>query len=125
MLLALTGLLAMHGITASSASAALPCGQAPAHSSQHGHVMAEASDSHAPAIGDVNGASLAGTVSDSSHLGMLCLAVLVMALLIGLRRTTLRPSHSGDLAGDVSFASGSGSRAPPDDQQSRLCTWRT
>lgn len=70
----LVGLAAMHGVTASSASAAAPCGVAVAH--VHGDVP-------------IDSASLGPTLStpmpvDPDHAGMACLVILLAGVVLAL-----------------------------------------
>ena len=110
-----TGLLAMHGITASTASAAAPCGAAVPH--EH-HAV--------PASGDLPTASQASDVGSlAHHAGALCLAILVGGLVVGalVRCTPLRVlSDARAHAGTPVAVAG---RAPPDTLHSLLCVSRT
>lgn len=110
-----TGLLAMHGITASTASAAAPCGAAVPH--EHEAV---------PASGDLPTAQQASDVESlAGHAGALCLAILVGGLVVGalVRRSPIRTlSDAGALASPPLAATG---RAPPDTLRSLLCVSRT
>jgi hypothetical protein len=138
-LLALAGLLAMHGITATTASAAVSCGQAPtpavgdsgahatSHASQHDHGPATRGSApvDGPAIATVQGASLSGVLPGTDHAGMLCLAVLAVALLLGLRRTGWTRQPALSTLGSRPVLVARSPRAPPDDAQSVLCRWRT
>jgi len=110
-----TGLLAMHGITASTATAAAPCGAAVPH--EHHPV---------PAPGDLPTAQRASDVAPlSSHAGALCLAILVGGLVVGLLvRRTLRSRHAR-ASGSTMSGPAMTSRPPPDTALSLLCVSRT
>jgi hypothetical protein len=113
-LLVVSGLFVMHGITASTASAAAPCGVTAPHD-QHG--LAAPSE---PTGTVVAAPDLAG-----GHDGALCLAVLVGGLVVGLlaRRTAWDTSRSY-LRDGTSIPASSG-RAPPGAGLSLLCVSRT
>jgi hypothetical protein len=114
-----TGLLAMHGITASTANAAAPCGAALPHE----HTVVATGDPLADGLLTVQ------QVSDvqplSGHAGALCLAILVGGLVVGLLvRRTPRGRHAaarGSTAPIVALAG----RAPPDTALALLCVSRT
>lgn len=112
-LLIVSGLFAMHGITAATASASVPCGVAAPHDHQ---AAAPAADPQ-PTLA---AAGLAG-----GHEGAVCLAVLVGGLLLGLLarhragRTTATPPGHAPLA---LTATG---RAPPLPLRTLLCVSRT
>lgn len=110
-----TGLLAMHGITASAASAAAPCGAAVPHEHRA-----------APASGDLTTASQASDVESlAGHAGAFCLAILVGGLVVGalVRCTPLRALFDTRAhAGPPLAVAG---RAPPDTVRSLLCVSRT
>lgn len=143
---ALLGLLAMHGITASTASAAAPCGQAPTHAPASHSAMAHGGMAHGgmahggmhddappsaaalaatPVVQGVQVASLLGTDPEPGHAGMLCLAILGMALLLVLRGTRWPGSGPQFDDGPAGRPGTRTSRAPPDDAQAVLCRWRT
>ena len=140
-LLALAGLLAMHGITATTASAAAACGLAPIHAvgqvggqssahdraHDHGHVPgpAAADPAHGPAITTVQDAAVSGSPPTVDHAGMLCLAILAMVLLVGLRGTRRLSPIAPAVVGSRLALRTRSPRAPPDDRQSVLCRWRT
>lgn len=110
-------MFAMHGLTASTASAATPYGESPTHT--YSSAMTGTDD-------DAGGmtAMLNASVSDPTHVGMLCLAVLVWATALLLARgrrtgraaTTLRPS--------VLLVRSRMSRGPPGPDRDLLCVCR-
>jgi len=110
-------LFAMHGLTASTASAATPCGEAPVHA--HAAAMPQA-----PADAAGRPAMLNAPMADPTHGGMLCLALLVWAtalLLVrgrrtGLASTLLRPPSL--------LVRSSMSRGPPGTDLDLLCVCR-
>ena len=110
-----TGLLAMHGITASTASAAAPCGAAVPH--EH-HAV--------PASGDLPTAQQASDVAPlAGHAGALCLAILVGGLVVGLLvRRTVR-GRCARAGGSTAPGPALASRPPPDTALSLLCVSRT
>lgn len=120
---AVLGLLAMHGLTASTASAAADCGDMPvaSHAVAHHLHAGDPAMQHAAPIGVATmGVDLAG--SDSAHTGMLCAAILLMAIVLGLmiRNTRreqpirVRERNAGRPTRSV--------RAPPDHDD--LSVWR-
>ena len=113
-LLIASGLFAMHGITASTASAAAPCGVVAPHD-QHG----------AASPAQSTGTVLVAPEQHGGHEGALCLAVLVGGLVVGLlrRRRSVFVPGAGVLHG--SWAPSSIGRAPPSPELSWLCVSRT
>jgi Family of unknown function (DUF6153) len=81
----LLGLAAMHGITASAASAAAPCGATVAH------VHAQSADVPAPPATVERPALSAPAADPGGHAGMLCLVVLVVGIALGLAAQRFRP----------------------------------
>jgi hypothetical protein len=113
-LLVVGGLFAMHGITASAASAAAPCGV----TAPHDHQAA----SGAPGE---RGPTLASPDVAGGHEGALCLAVLVGGLVLGLL-TRRRNDDVDALRGQASFWAPSASgRSPPTPLLPLLCVSRT
>lgn len=112
-LLIVSGLFAMHGITATTASAATPCGVAAPH------------DHHAAAPAADRQPSLAAAGLAGGHEGALCLAVLVGGLLLGLLarhragRAAAAPARHAPLARTAT------GRAPPLSLPTLLCVSRT
>lgn len=110
-----TGLLAMHGITASTASAAAPCGAAVPH--EHHPV---------PASSDLPTVQQASDVAPlSGHAGALCLAILVAGLVVGLLVRRTQRGRRAHASGPTAPARAMTSRPPPDTVLSLLCVSRT
>ena len=110
-----TGLLAMHGITTSTASAAAPCGTAVAH--EH-HSL--------PASGDLPMAQQATDADPlAGHTGALCLAILVGGLIVGLLLLRGTPRWHARMRGSAAAGVRRTSRPPPHTVLSLLCVSRT
>lgn len=110
--LATVALLSMHGIAASSASAATPCGEVP------GHVHAMPTTGSDGPVAQTSGL-------DPSHAGAVCLAILVGGIILALVGRTVRRQSSGARVGTQPLLAAVGVRGPPGPGLSLLCTWRT
>lgn len=125
------GLFAMHGLTATTASAAAHCGALPSHAAT-GHHEASAAASHDHATHDVAplglakqsvttmGVDLSGL--EAGHAGVLCVAILIAGLILAaLMRAERNPVRVGIRSRDAVRPS-RGVRAPPD--RAELSVWR-
>ena len=110
------GLFAMHGLTATTASAAAHCGGIPTHSSAEHH----AEELGAPGPLVTMGVDAAGL--DAGHAGALCVAILLMGVVLALMaRNGRRPAPLRIDRRDGPRPS-RGVRAPPD--RADLSVWR-
>lgn len=113
------GLFAMHGLTATTASAAVHCGGMPTHAHAQGE-PAELTELAGPATLTTMGVSTTGL--DGGHAGALCVATLLAGLVIAaLIRRERRPAPMQVRGADTSRPS-RGVRAPPD--RADLSVWR-
>jgi hypothetical protein len=93
----LVGLAAMHGITASSASAAAPCGLVVAH--DHGGAPVDT----AALVPTLSATTLSAPVPiDADHAGMACLVILLAGFVVAL--TVLRRRDLGEATTPVRWA---------------------
>lgn len=99
----LVGLAAMHGVAASSASAAAPCGVAVAH--EHGAAPVDASDA-GPTVTSPGAA-------DVAHAGMACLVVLLAGFALALTVQRRRDGAVDSAAAPAAAAPTHSGRGPP------------
>ena len=110
------GLFAMHGLTATTASAAAHCGGMPAHASA-------AHDAHMPDVpGQLTtmGVSTAGL--EAGHAGALCVAILLMGVVLTLLARSGRRPQPLRIDSRHGVRPSRGVRAPPD--RADLSVWR-
>ncbi|MDP1877534.1 MAG: hypothetical protein Q8M17_08265 [Actinomycetota bacterium] len=114
LLLAAAALFAMHGATASSASAAVPCGAVP------GHV-----DTGVASPAALGGPALVAPTGAEGDAAMACIVMLAagLALVAGMRRVGRTDTPSEPSAGPGLLASRG--RSPPLPLRASLCVWRT
>jgi hypothetical protein len=121
---AVIGLFAMHGLSATTASAMSDCGEVPHTHAASAHVMATMADTAAAQAPIAVTSMGLSTLGDASNAGMSCLAILLIGFLAFLvaRRTGIwvTPAQAGLQRSD----SRSGGRAPPGPEQAELSVWR-
>lgn len=110
------GLFAMHGLTATTASAAAHCGGIPTHSSAEHH----AEELGAPGPLVTMGVDAAGL--DAGHAGALCVAILLMGVVLALMARNGRRPAPLRIDSRHGARPSRGVRAPPD--RADLSVWR-